>query len=106
MQAYSDPDREEDPYSLPDIEVWEDRIATVICPKCGEFDVPYSRAYAGPHAECPSCERYDETVDRRYSETKTAWWYWYCFPGCLPDSDPVGPFSTEDEALADAHDNA
>jgi len=30
-------------------------------------------------------------------------WYWRsCFPGCLPDSDPVGPFETEAEALADA----
>ena len=29
-------------------------------------------------------------------------YYWFCFPGCLPDSDPVGPFGTEAEALADA----
>ena len=20
------------------------------------------------------------------------WYYWYCLPGCLPDSDPIGPF--------------
>lgn len=32
-----------------------------------------------------------------------AGWYWQtCFPGCLPDSDPIGPFASEDEALADA----
>ena len=30
------------------------------------------------------------------------WYYWACFPGCLPDGDPIGPFATEDEALADA----
>ena len=30
--------------------------------------------------------------------------YWQsCFPGCLPDSDPVGPFQTEAEAIADAN---
>lgn len=30
-------------------------------------------------------------------------WYWRaCFPGCLPDSDPVGPFDSEAEAIADA----
>ena len=33
------------------------------------------------------------------------WYWWSCFPGCLPDSDPVGPFDTEAEALADAQDN-
>lgn len=32
------------------------------------------------------------------------WYWWLCFPGCLPDSDPVGPFETEAEALADAQD--
>lgn len=29
------------------------------------------------------------------------WYWWSCFPGCLPDSDPVGPFDSEGEALAD-----
>jgi hypothetical protein len=32
------------------------------------------------------------------------WYWWSCFPGCLPDSDPMGPFDTEAEALADAQD--
>jgi hypothetical protein len=30
------------------------------------------------------------------------WYYWFCFPGCMPDGDPVGPFETEEAALADA----
>lgn len=30
------------------------------------------------------------------------WYWWTCFPGCLPDSDPVGPFETEQEAIDDA----
>lgn len=30
-------------------------------------------------------------------------WYWQaCFPGCLPDGDPMGPFETEEQALEDA----
>jgi hypothetical protein len=30
-------------------------------------------------------------------------WYWQaCFPGCLPDGEPEGPFPTEYAALADA----
>jgi hypothetical protein len=33
-----------------------------------------------------------------------AGWYWQaCYPGCLPDSDPIGPFPTEEEAMADAN---
>jgi hypothetical protein len=69
MQAYSSPERESDPHTLPDIEIffankgeWQD--------KNGPNDAGY---------------------------------YWQsCFPGCLPDSDPIGPFETEAEALADA----
>ena len=31
------------------------------------------------------------------------WFWWACFPDCLPDSDePNGPFYSEDEALKDA----
>jgi hypothetical protein len=30
------------------------------------------------------------------------WFYAFGFPGCLWDSDPVGPFGSESEALADA----
>jgi hypothetical protein len=32
---------------------------------------------------------------------KKGWYWWVCFPGCLPDSEPQGPFDTEKEALAD-----
>jgi hypothetical protein len=30
------------------------------------------------------------------------WYWWACFPVCMPDSDPNGPFDTEAEATADA----
>ena len=29
------------------------------------------------------------------------WYYWYCQPGCLPDSEPIGPFDSEALALED-----
>ena len=32
------------------------------------------------------------------------WFYWYCFPGCLPDTEAVGPFDTSEEAATDASD--
>ena len=27
------------------------------------------------------------------------WYFWYCFPGCLPDSDPMGPYASEQLAV-------
>ena len=32
------------------------------------------------------------------------WYYWFCFPGCMPDSDPRGPYQTEQEAIEAARD--
>ncbi len=68
---YSDPNRENDPWALPDVEV---------------FQVP---------------EDYQpETEDGEPLEP--GWYYWFCLPGCLPDSEPIGPFKTEKEAENDA----
>jgi hypothetical protein len=30
------------------------------------------------------------------------WYWWACFPGCLPDGEASGPFATEEAATADA----
>lgn len=27
------------------------------------------------------------------------WFGWFCFPGCMPDSDAFGPYSSEEEAV-------
>ena len=36
-------------------------------------------------------------------ETVEPGWYWWpCFPGCLPDGDATGPFQTERAAVIDA----
>ena len=31
-------------------------------------------------------------------------YWWPCFPGCLPDGDPIGPFESEQDAIKDATD--
>jgi len=37
----------------------------------------------------------DEAVGR-----EEGWYFWFCFPGCIPDSDePWGPYSSQDEAI-------
>jgi hypothetical protein len=74
MQAYSDPSRETDPRALPDVEV---------------FHLTGNEEWNHP---------LDDSAPRR------GWYWWSCFPGCLPDGDPIGPFDSEREALADAQD--
>jgi hypothetical protein len=94
-QAYSDPSREDEETSLPDVEVWCDGIFES---ECCDTDHHAGYVLATDGQECQSCGRkgvWRET-DRK------GWFYWYCLPGCLPDSDAFGPFATEAEALADA----
>jgi hypothetical protein len=76
-QAYSNPEREDDPYSLPDIEVF------------------YNDPHPGPGFPC-------DLRDENGALMPEGWYWWSCFPGCLPDSDPIGPYASEAEALEDA----
>lgn len=83
-QHYSDPSRAEETYSLPDVETFEVGAWT-------------------PAEECPHCFACDETYGD-HNENCFGFYWQSCFPGCLPDSDPFGPFATEAEAVADAQD--
>lgn len=33
----------------------------------------------------------------------SGWYWWACFPGCLPEGEPNGPFATKEEAISDAN---
>lgn len=44
----------------------------------------------------------DEEGDAR----EPGFYWWACFPGCMPDGDAVGPFTTEEEAIRDAQGDA
>lgn len=80
MQAYSDPTREQDEHALPDLEV---------------FELTAGQMYADrEHA----LEIYEDEPEH----LEAGWYWWSCFPGCMPDSEAMGPFNTEAEALADA----
>ena len=89
-QIYSDPSRESDPYALPDVETFKAHYA--YCPECGSLLCS---------AECKTGACH-ECHDLIVPLSAKGWFYWFCFPGCLPDSDPIGPFPTEAEAIADA----
>lgn len=98
-QAYSNPARKNDLYALPDVEIWESFKAWTICKSCGECELPYESVYVTDKAYCPSCNK---ECDRRYNGNVSQFWYWFCLPGYLPDSDPIGPFESYDAALLDA----
>ena len=34
-----------------------------------------------------------------WMDEKSNWLWWYCLPGCMPDSDPFGPFNLESECI-------
>jgi hypothetical protein len=82
MFIYSDPERENIPNALPDVEVFYADEQTVAdwqedgCLNIGD----------GPISDL------------------VGWYWWPCFPGCLPDGDPMGPFDSEEEATRDAQD--
>ncbi len=70
-----------------------------------------SQAYFDPRREAaehslPDCEIFyaDDLIDDDGSPLPAGWYWWACSPGCLPDSDPCGPFDTEEEALENAQD--
>jgi len=78
MRFYSDPSKEPDPYSLPDAEVF--------------------------HCRIESRDDIEDIGSPQYNQAfgmTPGFYYWHVFPGCLPDSDPVGPFETEQEAIDD-----
>ena len=39
------------------------------------------------------------------TNSEPGWYWWPCFPGCLPDTDAVGPFDTAKQAFDNARGN-
>jgi len=104
-QAYSDPSREDDAYALPDIEVFyltAEEVATQT-----DEDRQYEWLKQYPLATMNSRDRQAMLDAMIEAEGITGGWFWWsCFPGCLPDSEPMGPYDTEAEALANAQDDS
>jgi hypothetical protein len=66
-----------------------------------------TQAYSDPSRELdphalPDIEIFYSSDVNGTGFTEPGWYWWACFPGCLPNSDPIGPFKTEAEALEDA----
>ena len=96
---YSNPKRESDTYALPDVEVFGP-VDVITCPMCSrQFQYEPAGGLTVPEA----CDCGEDLTDEK---TERGYFWWSCFPGCMPDSDPIGPFKTHAEALADARDGA
>jgi hypothetical protein len=105
-QQYSDPTRESDAHALPDLEVFE--LTAAECAAMDEDLVwEYMKRREFALAAMNGKVR-EEMLDCMVAEQciSGGWFYQYCFPGCLPDSDPMGPYPSYDEALAAAREDA
>jgi hypothetical protein len=61
-----------------------------------------------PHA-LPDIEVFyadDLPPDENGFASPPGWYWWVCLPGCLPDSDPFGPYESEAAAVAAAQEDS
>jgi hypothetical protein len=98
---YSDPSRESEPHALPD--VWVTQLTAEEIAANMEDDIhSFMRRPEFKLASMSSRVR-DKMLETMIEELdiKGGWCWYYCLPGCMPDSGPNGPFETEAEAIAD-----
>ena len=62
----------------------------------GSFEVFWDDSDTGPWGDEP--RNYDAEGD----PVSPGWYWWACFPGCMPEGEPVGPFSSSIAAYVDA----
>ena len=53
-------------------------------------------------ADVPAVGGFPRNYDSEGNPVKPGWYWWACFPGCLPDGDAMGPFATPKDAYYDA----
>jgi hypothetical protein len=98
-QAYSDPTPKVEVFQLTAIEVAEIDDGLVD---------EYLRRLLPPHYSLASMNSKVReamlTTIVDVEQITGGWYWWACFPGCMPDGDPIGPFNTQADALADAQD--
>lgn len=99
-QFYFDPARANDPHALPDAETF--RGYAHQCSKCEHEQALFPDYYGLLYQESEACDSCGSVGTLKVQDTKAKWYWQACFPGCLPDGEPKGPFATEADAIADA----
>jgi hypothetical protein len=104
MQAYSDPSRESETYSLPDVEIFQ--LTAEESVEQDEY-LMYQASKRFPLMHMNSRDRAKAIAWAvEESGAEGGYFYWYCFPGCLPEGPAIGPFRTANEALEVVRDEA
>ena len=99
---YSDESREAEPHAIPNIEVFQltaAEAAELMEEEIWEFSHRHEFRLAAMNGRIR-----ERMIDAMVEELGiTGGWFWQaCFPGCLPDGPPFGPFQSFDDAVADA----
>ena len=89
--CYSDPKRADEPNALPDVEVFYQGPRDFVEAPQGtwQYDLTLELP-TSPHSNLTDCG------------SLVGYYYAFGFPGCLWDSEPNGPYETEEEAIAAA----
>ena len=106
MRTYSNQERENDEWSLPDVEIFQ-LTASEVAERDEDLMHEYSRKHEFRLASMNSKVR-EKMIDAMIEENgvEGGWFYWFCFPGCLPDSEAMGPYKTAEEAKQAAQEMA
>ena len=98
---YMNPDDASNPNRLPNIETFQAVYGE--CPECGVQVTEIAAPTADTRKACPTYECQMDEVSVALEQF--GWFYWFCLPGCMPDSEPIGPFDTEEAALEHARED-
>jgi hypothetical protein len=103
---YSSLERQDDQWSLPDLEIFQ-LTALEVAAQDEELVHEYSKRHEFRLCHMNSVVR-EQMLEAIVEEQgiEGGWFYWYCFPGCLPDSEASGPYKSHGEALAAAREEA
>jgi hypothetical protein len=106
MQFYTDTTKERDTYSMPDAEVFQ-LTAREFAELDGDLMLEYSRKHEYRLATMNS-KVWEKMIDAIVDENgiEGGWFFHFCFPGCLPESSPFGPYPSRDAAVSAARDMA
>jgi hypothetical protein len=97
-QHYSDPKRAKEANALPDVETFEAKAGEWYVDEDGER-VDASEVEPWEHPEQGTWGYQVKDTRMACEPCKAGWYWWFCLPGCLPDSEPYGPFKTEEAAI-------
>lgn len=104
MQFYTDPSRESETYALPDARVYQ-LTAREVAEQDEELIREYMRKHdyrlAGFNSRVAEA-MFDAIIEEH--AIAGGWFFDFCMPGCMPDSQPFGPYGSHTEAINAARD--